>query len=167
MPAPRILIPGGKAESTRLFEEVVRAIALVLDLDGDDKHQHAARVGLLAGDLARAWDRQVDPGAVTLAGLLHDVGGLGLPDHVVHHAALGFLDPGARRHAEDGAALLRPLPLFAPIARTVAEHHERLDGRGFPRGLKDQAIAPESLVVGLADTIEAELREAPAATRLA
>jgi len=60
-----------------------------------------------------------------------------------------------KEHAERGYEILRPIDFPWPIAEIVREHHERLDGSGYPRGLADGAICIEARVLAVADVIEA------------
>lgn len=144
-------------DNGRLFDDIVRALSLALDMDQGHKLFHAWRVGYLARLLA---DRLTLPEASVIfhAGLLHDIGGMGLNDHVVHAAAAGFVDPQARNHSAEGARILRPLAAFGGLASLVADHHERFDGRGFPDGKSGDEIAPGSYVIALADEAELILR---------
>jgi HD-GYP domain-containing protein (c-di-GMP phosphodiesterase class II) len=58
-------------------------------------------------------------------------------------------------HPETGHTILKDIPFTWPIAEIVRQHHERLDGSGYPRGLKGNAILPEARVLAVADVVEA------------
>jgi HD domain len=92
-----------------------------------------------------------------LAGVLHDVGKVQLPNEIL-------CKPGAlsssewltvRRHPEAGAQILLGVEAFAPVAVYVRHHHERYDGRGYPRGLHDGQIPLVSKIVAVADAYHA------------
>jgi putative nucleotidyltransferase with HDIG domain len=89
--------------------------------------------------------------------LVHDIGKVFIPGEVLHK-------PGSLtreewevmlRHPTDGARLLQDLPAGAGVARVVAEHHERWDGRGYPRGLRGGQIDFNARVVAVADAFDA------------
>jgi HD-GYP domain-containing protein (c-di-GMP phosphodiesterase class II) len=64
-------------------------------------------------------------------------------------------------HAESGYQILKDIPFPYPIAEMVYQHHERLDGSGYPRALKDEAICLEARILAVADTIEAMATHRP------
>lgn len=118
----------------------------------------ARRVAALAVALAREAGldgRSQD--AVRMAALLHDVGNIAVPASVL--AKPGELTPAElalmRTHVEEGCKLLAEIDFGAPVAEIVFEHHERVDGSGYPRGIKGHAMLIESRVLAIADTLEA------------
>lgn len=58
-------------------------------------------------------------------------------------------------HVESGYEILKDIPFPWPIAQTVYQHHERLDGSGYPNGLKEEEICVQAKIMAVADTIEA------------
>jgi HD-GYP domain-containing protein (c-di-GMP phosphodiesterase class II) len=66
-----------------------------------------------------------------------------------------------QEHAETGFQILKDIPFPWPIAKTVYQHHERLDGSGYPNGLKGDQICKEARVLAVADTIEAMATHRP------
>jgi PAS domain S-box-containing protein len=144
-----------------LFNDLVRVLSLVLDFDEGSKLFHAWRVALLAREVGHALGRDGD--LLFHAGLVHDLGGLGLSDHVVHHARIGFSRDEARMHSTRGARILRPLTALRPLASIVEHHHERSDGGGFPLGLVGDEVPLDASILHLADQLEVALRgETPA-----
>ena len=118
---------------------------MVLDIDEGQKLYHAWRVGVLSFRLAEYMDLS-SKDDLYVGGLLHDIGGIGLQDHLIHHALDGFKDDQAKMHPQKGAAILGPCDLFKPIVPFIGDHHERYDGRGFPSGKAgEKTFCPESL----------------------
>lgn len=100
------------------------------------------------GDLARRIARRLDGGSmleldVYIAGLLHEIGKIGFPDAMLRKplsAMAGDEQALYRRHTLNGEAALLPLGQLQRVARYVRAHHERIDGRGFPDGLRGDEI---------------------------
>jgi PAS domain S-box-containing protein/putative nucleotidyltransferase with HDIG domain len=117
----------------------------------------AHRVAQLAVELAR--ETGLSPAQcerVRLAGLLHDIGLMAVPAVLLNKPAQ-FTEAElllVRTHAEAGAKLLARLP-DPRIAEIVHQHHERMNGSGYPRGLSGEAIAIEARVLAVADVVEA------------
>lgn len=135
---------------------------LTAALAARDAHtqEHADRVIDLAVRLARACalnDQEIR--TVRLAAALHDVGKIGIPDHVLLKP--GRLDADEwvimRTHARTGAQLLRAtgLPDFDDIAAAVERHHEHFNGSGYPDGLRGEDIPVASRIVLICDTYDA------------
>lgn len=109
----------------------------------------------MAGTLGLAAHEQRD---VALAGQLHDVGKIGVPDELLHKA--GRLTPVELRqvleHAVIGERILRPLLGNHPaVLAAVRWHHERVDGSGYPDGLRGEAIPLIARIVAVADALDA------------
>ncbi len=90
-------------------------------------------------------------------GYLHDVGKIGVPAEILSKPVR--LNPHelslVRRHAEIGHDILKDLSFPWPVAEAVLQHHERLDGSGYPRGLKGEEILFEARILAVADAVEA------------
>jgi PAS domain S-box-containing protein len=149
----------------RLFDDVLRSLSLALDFDEGQKLFHAWRVALVAVRLGERLGLS-DPEWLFFAGLLHDIGGMGLADHVLHTARGGFRDGAARDHSAEGARIVRPFSLLAPIAELIGDHHERFDGRGFPLGKSGEAISPGAYVIAAGDFLDVSLRGGDFQSRL-
>jgi len=100
---------------------------------------------------------------IYLAGLLHDIGKLALPDKVLHK--VGRLSKSERnevaRHPEISASILTPLPRFDQIRVIIIQHHERFDGTGYPDGRRGEEILMESRVMTVADSFDALCDQRP------
>jgi putative nucleotidyltransferase with HDIG domain len=138
-------------------------LAETLDLRDVGTARHSETVGRYAEQIARAlgWDvARVQ--RVRAAGILHDIGKLGISDAILHKA--GRLEPHEwdemRRHPELGARILEHANL-RDIAGWVLAHHERVDGAGYPRGLAGDDIPAEARILAVADAYEAMTADRP------
>jgi PAS domain S-box-containing protein/putative nucleotidyltransferase with HDIG domain len=143
-----------------LFNEIIRALSLTLDFDESQKYYHAWRVAILSAYVAEELDIP-EKNLIYYAGLLHDIGAIGLRDHVIHHAANDFKQVEARSHAALGAKILRPFTLFKPLGPIIENHHEHYDGSGFPAGKKGDEIPICASIIQLADVLDVKCRNLP------
>ena len=111
----------------------------------------AMRLGEELG-ISEAGLRDLEVGA-----MLHDIGKVGVPDAVLNKPTA--LEPEERKqvekHPEYGWAILRAIPGFRPAGLLVLHHHERIDGRGYPAGLKDTEIPLGSRIISVIDAFDA------------
>lgn len=141
--------------------EVVSAVARTFD---PDTAEHARRVARLCTSLARAlgWSEERVAG-LNLAAGLHDVGFTAVPHEIL--AKPGRLTPAefalVKTHPLRGWELVCSASTPWPLAEVILQHHERLDGSGYPNGLTEAEILPESRIVAVADVIEAMSSERP------
>lgn len=120
-----------------------------------------ASLGLLLHQLSGG--REDDAQPIYLAGLLHDVGKLGVPLELIEKAGRLTQNEFARvsEHAELSYKTLSSLPTFHRVAVWAAFHHERLDGSGYPRGLTARELPLESRIVAVADVLAALTEQRP------
>ncbi len=125
---------------------------------------HQKKVALLTEAIARklGWDEEKIKG-LYLAALVHDMGKIATPAEILTKPSqLSETEMTLiREHPNTGYEILKDVPFSWPIAEAVRQHHERLDGSGYPRGLKGDAIIPEARILGIADTIEAMTSHRP------
>jgi putative nucleotidyltransferase with HDIG domain len=132
---------------------------LVKTLDERDSRaaRHCAAVAAFSRDLAEQLGMsRRDQELAHTAGLLHDIGKFALSDRVMERGGK-LLDSdwrGIRRHPDIGAELLRDIGVYGPVADIVRAHHERIDGRGYPRGLRGDEIPPIARVVAVAEVYD-------------
>lgn len=139
----------------------VLILAETLDLRDTGTALHSQTVGRYAEMIAQALgleEERVE--RIRLAGLLHDIGKIGLPDPILRKP--GRLDPSEweeiRKHPELGARILAGANLD-DISIWVLAHHERPDGTGYPMGLSDDEIPLEAKILSVADAFEAMTAE--------
>ncbi len=133
--------------------------SLVRTLDERDHRaaRHCAAVARFARDIAALAHLPVrDQELAHTAGLLHDIGKFALSDRVMERGAqLNDADwRGIRRHPDIGADLLRDIGVFGPVGEIVRSHHERIDGRGYPRGLTGEDIPEVAKIVAVAEVYD-------------
>src|SRR5688572_33202976 len=142
----------------------IEALALAIDAKDQTTYNHVGRVELYASALARALGMsEVDQQAVKTAALLHDIGKLAVPEHIL--AKPGPLTPDefqkVRMHPQIGADIINSVPFPYPVAPLVLGHHERWDGRGYPMGLRAEEIPLGARILCLVDYFDALTSERP------
>jgi diguanylate cyclase (GGDEF)-like protein/putative nucleotidyltransferase with HDIG domain len=142
----------------------IEALALAIDAKDQTTYNHVGRVELYASALARALGlSDVDIQAVKTAALLHDIGKLGVPEHIL--AKPGPLTPDefqkVRMHPQMGADIIGAVPFPYPVAPLVLAHHERWDGRGYPMGLRGNQIPLGARILCLVDYFDALTSDRP------
>ncbi|MBU3639550.1 HD domain-containing phosphohydrolase [Polynucleobacter sp. AP-RePozz3-80-G7] len=125
---------------------------------------HQKRVASIAMAIGRqlGWDNERIQ-AIYMAAMVHDIGKMAVPSEILTKPSrLTDLEMQmVQGHVEAGYQILKDIPFPWPIADMVRQHHERLDGSGYPMGLKDKQISQEGRVLAVADTIEAMATHRP------
>jgi putative nucleotidyltransferase with HDIG domain len=144
---------------------VVTAMAHALAARDSYTEGHASRVSELAHAIGREMGLTGEElEYVRLGGALHDIGKIGFPDILFasHEGKLpSDLVKEINRHPSIGAKILKPLDFLGPAVDYVSAHHERLDGRGYPRGLKEGQIPLGAQIISVADIYDAVTSERP------
>jgi len=106
-------------------------------------------------------DRQL--GSLARGAYLHDIGKLGIPDGVLLKPGLLTAEERElmQKHAQIGFDLVRDIPFLADAAEIVLAHHERFDGKGYPRGIKGEELLLSARIFAVADTLDAITSERP------
>lgn len=136
---------------------VLSSLVRALDRRDGRTARHSAAVAAFARDIAlECGMSKRDVELAHTAGLLHDIGRFALPDRVMErHGTLKEGDWEAiHQHPELGADLLRDLGVYGPVAEIVRAHHERIDGRGYPRRLKGDEIPEIARIVAVAEVYD-------------
>ena len=147
-------------EVERLFFDVMKAIASLIDAKDGYTHKHSERVAAFGVRLARHLGFDADSRAVVeLSGLLHDVGKIGVPDAILNKPGKLTDEEFSqmRLHPVHGARILSQIQSekVSNILPGVRSHHERWDGKGYPDGLKGEEIPILGRVLGVADFLDA------------
>lgn len=146
------------AEQRELFFGTVSALSQAIDAKDGFTRGHADRVSRIAGAIARQLglaEKQIEQ--IELAGLLHDIGKIGVEDRILMKPQRLEADEQElmRRHPIYGASILEPSAALRPLVPIVLHHHESYDGTGYPDGLKGEEIPIGSRIMIVADAYEA------------
>lgn len=144
--------------------DFVTAIGATIEVRDPYTAGHQRRVAHLATAIAR--ELQLTENQIIglrLASVVHDIGKIKVPAEILSKP--GRLDEIEfdliKRHPVTGHEILKSINFPWPIAEAVLQHHERLDGSGYPSGLKDEEILPEAKIVAVADVVEAMVSHRP------
>ena len=149
----------------RLLEELeqanwgaLTALARAVDAKSAWTHGHSVRVAAIAAAIAaEVGISEADIRRIRRGCLVHDLGKIGVPNAVLDKQTV--LDDAEvailRSHVEKGARILEPIAGLAEVLPIVWQHHERLDGSGYPKGLRGGEIDPDAALVAVADVFEA------------
>lgn len=140
------------------LEATIQVMTKAMELRDPYTTGHESRVALLACAIAKqlGWDDAHISG-LHMAGQVHDLGKMAIPSEILTKPSRLSKNEEKlmQEHPEHGYQLLKDIPFAWPIADWVRQHHERIDGSGYPLGLRDDEISIEARVLGVADLIEA------------
>jgi len=142
----------------RTLYEIIDSIALISERRDSYTAGHQKRVAILAKAIAKEMklDANIIEG-IYLISILHDIGKMSVPLSILSKPA--YLSKAEvmliQSHCKEGYDILKNIEFPWPIAKTILQHHERIDGSGYPYKLKDKDILLEAKILSVADTIEA------------
>ena len=140
------------------FHGVVDAVAEAVEIKDPQTAGHQRRVAQLAVAIAREMDFSLNRlEGIRVAGLLHDIGKIAVPMEILSKPGeLTNLEcEFIKSHCQIGFDLLKNIDFPWPVLQAILQHHERLDGSGYPAGLTDKEIILEARILGVADVVEA------------
>jgi diguanylate cyclase (GGDEF)-like protein len=148
----------------RLSSAVVQVLSTALDVRDNMTHRHARRVARMSVAVAKEMGLdQQQVVEIEYAAALHDIGKIGVTDSILRKAA--SLDEAEwkeiRRHSELGYEILKGIDFLRGAAEIVWAHHERYDGKGYPRGLAGTEIPLGARVFGVVDAYDAMTSRRP------
>lgn len=140
------------------LEDTILAIAATTEMRDPYTAGHERRVAELATAIAREMglgEPRIE--GIRFGAMIHDLGKIKIPAEIlVRPARLSPIEYELiKQHAQAGYDILKGIDFPWPVAQMVLEHHERLDGSGYPNGLKGEAICQEARILSVADTVEA------------
>src|SRR6185437_11370429 len=139
-------------------ESAFMALALTIEARDPNTNGHCERLARRAVQLGRALGLQDDDlAALHRGGYLHDVGKVGIPDAVLLKPGPLTADEFAlmKKHPEIGDSLCAPLQSLRNVRPIIRCHHERLDGSGYPQGLRGDDVPLLAQIVGICDVFDA------------
>ena len=157
-PAPTEVTPGGRPTG------IVEALVGALEAKDPGIGEHLLNTSGIAGDIGRAMslpEEQVED--LVVGALLHDIGKLGVPDHILHKPGR-LTDEEYERmkcHPTLGGEIVSPIKSLVFALPAINHHHERFDGNGYPDGLRGEDIPLAARVVAVADAFDAMIRVRP------
>jgi putative two-component system response regulator len=142
----------------------IRVMSQMFENNDPSTAGHQQRVAKLASDIAKEMKLTKDQiESIRIAGLLHDIGKIRIPDTILSrpgpllHSEYELI----RIHPQVGYDLVKHIPFPWPVAEFILQHHEKLDGSGYPQGLKGDDIHQESKILCVADVAEAMTSHRP------
>ena len=151
------------------LDQAVAAVASTVEMRDPYTAGHQRRVAVIATALAA--ELKFSPGqtrGLHLASVVHDIGKIHVPAEMLSNPnKLTDLEFALiKTHSEAGWEILKEITFPWPVAEIVRQHHERMDGSGYPRGLRGDEILPEARVLAVADVVEAMSSHRPYRTGL-
>jgi HD-GYP domain-containing protein (c-di-GMP phosphodiesterase class II) len=147
----------------RLFE-AARLIADAVETRDPCKVGHQLRVSDLSRAIAEEMNLPADRvRGVHLAGIIHDIGTISIPVSLINKPT-NYTEKEFQKmvkHAESGHDLLKDIDFPWPVARIILEHHERMNGSGYPQGSKGEQLLMESRILAVADVVDALSSDRP------
>jgi putative two-component system response regulator len=154
----RVLVARLKERGAQVLFDALKALASAVDAKDPYTARHSMRVTrlcmILADGLGLAAD---DKYVLELSAWMHDVGKIGVPDHILTKGS-PLTEPEfeiMKLHSSKGGEIVGQIEELTGVADIIRHHHERLDGRGYPDGLRGEAIPLLSRIILIADSYEA------------
>ena len=140
------------------FKQAVGALASTVEMKDPYTAGHQRRVAHLASAIARELNLSREmTDAIRMAGLVHDIGKISVPSEILTRPSkLSVLEMNlTRQHVETGYEVLKEIEFEWPVAQIARQHHERMDGSGYPQSLSGENILLEARIIAVADVVEA------------
>jgi PAS domain S-box-containing protein/putative nucleotidyltransferase with HDIG domain len=148
----------------RVLEGITKALSMAVEIRDPYTGGHQRRVTELASAIAKEMNLSEDHvKAIQTAGMLHDIGKIYVPAEFLSRpgrVTLHELDV-LKDHSDAGYEILKNIEFEYPVAEIVFQHHERMDGTGYPRGLCGEEILIEARIIAVADVVESMASHRP------
>lgn len=153
-----------KSESVEILDDAIMSLWFLCEAWDKSVAYHQSRTAYLAHAIAGEMDI---PGEkrheIYMAALVHDIGKMALPRQLLYKPTC--LDDNEHRevqkHCRSGYAILMSMGITRPIPEAVLQHHERLDGSGYPSSVRDSDFILEARIISVADVLEAMISDRP------
>jgi PAS domain S-box-containing protein/putative nucleotidyltransferase with HDIG domain len=141
----------------RLLERTVESMALTVEIRDPYTAGHQRRVAQLAKAIAETMGLKEEQAGIRLASIIHDIGKIGVPAEILSKPGkISDLEfELIKTHSQVGYEVLKSIEFTWPIAEIVLQHHEQLDGSGYPNHLTGAEILLEAKIINVADVVEA------------
>ena len=147
-----------------MLESTLQAVSSMVEMRDPYTAGHERRVGIIAADIARemGWP-EGKCNELALIGLVHDIGKIAIPTEILSKPGrLTQLEyEMVKTHAQRGFEILKNVQSPMPVAEIIREHHERIDGSGYPQGLTGEKILIEARILAVADVLESMASHRP------
>ena len=143
---------------------IIDVIVMIVETRDPYMSGHQKRVADLARSIAAEMNLSGDIiDGIGMAGLIHDVGKISIPTEILGQPRLlnDVEYSLVKTHPEIGYQILKDIDFYRPVALIVYQHHERINGTGYPQGIKGEDILLEAKILGVADVVEAICRHRP------
>jgi diguanylate cyclase (GGDEF)-like protein/PAS domain S-box-containing protein len=151
-------------ESSSLRNKTINLIMRTLFEKNNRESKHSERVSQICVQIATEMGFDKDAiNHIRTVGLMHDIGKIGIDENVLNSTSILTNEEWKeiKRHTEIGYRILNSASDFSDIAEDVYAHHERWDGKGYPRGIKEEAISIFARIIAVADSYDAMISERP------
>ena len=145
-------------ESASMRSKTIELIMNTLYEKSNREMMHSSRVGHICEKIGMRMKLDQDEiNQIRTAGLIHDIGKMGIDEKILNKPGALNQDEWKeiQRHPEIGYRILSSVNEFSEMANCILEHHERWDGRGYPKGLKGEEISLQGRIVAVADSFDA------------
>jgi HD-GYP domain-containing protein (c-di-GMP phosphodiesterase class II) len=143
-------------DPTRTVNELINIITYITDVEEDKKIYHSWRVAVLSVKIADDKSDSKKLKDIFYAAMLHDIGGVGFPYHIIHY--LQRNDKTSKSillsHPIVGAQLVSEIPQMTDAAKLILDHHEWINGQGYPRAKSGSSIPLGAQLIRIADSID-------------
>ncbi len=151
-------------ESQSMRNQTVNLIMQTLSEKNEREKRHSVEVAKWAKEIGVSMGLSVQKvKEIELAGLLHDIGKIAIKEDILNKP--GKLTEEEydeiKRHPESGYHILKSVDEYSSLAQCVLEHHERFDGKGYPKGIKGSQISLIARIIAVADAFEAMIAQRP------
>jgi HD-GYP domain-containing protein (c-di-GMP phosphodiesterase class II) len=141
-----------------IFEEAVRAMGQMMEVRDPYTAGHQSRVSQICLEIGRIMQMPAQRlKGLELAALVHDVGKLAIPSEILSKPGRlsSFEFDLIKTHPMIGFDIMKGIEFPWPVAKMILQHHERMDGSGYPNGVSEHDLLLESRILSVADVIEA------------
>ena len=153
-----------QTELKRTRNTFIETVSKIVDTSDPYTYGHQYQVSILAEAIAKEMNLSGEKiEEIKLSSMIHDIGKIGIPSEVLNKPTkLSEIEWSLiKNHTQQGFNILDSVEFSFPIAEIVLQHHEKIDGSGYPQGLKEKEIHLESKIITVADVVEAMTHHRP------